>query len=243
MRIYGAALPVGTISDLSPVAVAKGPYKSKIGSPDFITPAVKTGLVTSTVFLLGGPYGAGLMILWAPVGAGLGAVAGVFSHVGFQPCRKAIQQSVIDFDPENTAAAKLNQKLREQQIRTSEINEQDTAEAQPAGREIKSVIHVQPKRIALRECAHYAGTYCLDVVIRATLFDVRRKEYLYDVVLAQARGELPAHPEEKIAAGPYPRKLDDYCSEGGKDLLHRDFAEAFDALVNRVIEDVGLRAP
>jgi hypothetical protein len=215
--------------------------------------AIGIGLAPSAVLLAllsggggGGGPGAGgvvfLAIAWAPVGTALGYLGGKWSESSWEPCRKALQESLSKFDPMAALAAKLKAALENAGVPTLEIATGVGAGAEALSRELKSILNAQITRVVLRLCS---PTLCLDVATHATLFDVATQTYVYDRVFVYSAAQLELQPYELfVRSSTTPaasRSLEAYCEAGGGELLQVDLSNALDATVNRVVQDLGLR--
>jgi hypothetical protein len=85
----------------------------------------------------------------------------------------------------------------------------------------------------------------LDVATHATLFDVATQTYVYDSVFVYSAAQLELQPYELLVRSSTTpassRTLEEYCEEGGGELLQADLSNALDATINRVAQDLGLQ--
>jgi hypothetical protein len=252
-RYASVPLPPGALSQAAPVGLAVPSGKIEVGSPEWMKRAMGIGLLPSTALLAlatgGGGGGApgmggavGFAILWAPVGAALGYLGGKWSESSWEPCREALQESLIKFEPIVALTTKLKAALVNAGVPTLEIATGAGAEAEALASDVKSILNAQVTRVVLRFCS---PTLCLDVATHATLFDVATQTYVYDRVFVYSAAELELQPYESyVRSSTTPaasRSLEEYCEEGGGELLQADLANALDATINRVAQDLGLQ--
>lgn len=257
MQPYGSPLAPGTISGLAPVGLLAPTSKIDLGSPEWMKRAIRIGLLPSAglFFLAGGGApgpGAGgavaLAILWAPVGATLGYLGGKWSESSWEPCQKALQESLSKFDPTAALAVKLKGALDNWSVAALEIGTQADGGAEAS--DVQSILSAYIQRIVARLCrpSSLSTTLCLEVVTRARLFDTATQTYLYDGVFIYSDGELSmleSQPYElSVTSSTTPasgRDLEAYCGEGGGEILQSDLSNALNATVNRAVQDLGLR--
>ena len=248
-RYASTPLASGTLSRLAPVGLFVPSGKIDVGSPEWMRRAIQTGLLPSGAFLglaaISGP-GAGLpiigAILWAPVGTALGYLGGKWSESSWEPCRKALQESLSKFDPMAALATKLKAALDHEEVQTLEIGMGGDAGPEVLTSDVKSILNAQTTRVVLRFCS---PTLCLDVATHASLFDVATQTYVYDRVFVYSAAQLEFQryelsvPSSTTAATS--RALEAYCEEGGGEILQADLSNALDATVNQIVRDLGLR--
>lgn len=248
-RFDRAPLPPGTISTAAPLGLLVPQGKIEVESPQWMKRAISMGLLPSAGLLAlasgGGGPGAGyvgaLGILWAPVGTVLGYVGGKFSESSWEPCRKALQESLTKFDPMAVLATELKAALDDERIQVLEIGVSGNAGPKALTSDVKSILNARITRIVLRFCS---PTLCLDVATHVMLFDVATQTYIYDRVLVYSATQLELQPYESsvpsstmLAAG---RALEAYCEEDGGEVLKGDVSNALDATVNQIVQDLGL---
>lgn len=249
-RFDPAPLPPGTISTARPLGLLVPQGKIEVESPQWVKRAISIGLLPSTGLLAlasgGGGPGAGyvgaLGILWAPVGTILGYVGGKFSESSWEPCRKALQESLTKFDPMAVLATELKTALDDEGMQVLEIGVGGNAGHEALASDVKSILSARITRIVLRFCS---PTLCLDVATHATAFDVATQTYVYDKVLVYSASQLELQPYESsvpsstmLAGG---RDLEAYCEEGGGEVLRGDVSNALDTTVNQIVQDLGLK--
>jgi hypothetical protein len=253
MQPYGVSLPFGTLLNLSPVALSRVQLQAELGAPDWMERAMTAGLAPSMLFiglgavggLQGAAAGAGLAILWAPVGIVLGYLGGKWSAASFEGCRKIIEQSVIEFDTTDQLQNRLAGRLEQWRVQTAELRGQVANEA-------KSILELQLHRVALNECGYGSEEFCVEVATRVRLFDVATTTYLYDSVLLSTNSALHARPYELVVREPEPvsaeietqwtgLELAAYCSSDGAEIMRGELSRAVDITVSRVVKDLGLR--
>jgi hypothetical protein len=143
-------------------------------------------------------------------------------------------------------ASKLKTSLGQWAIETAEIDGSnypvDSAELG-----VNSIVSLQIHRLALRACTSAFTTFCIEVAARAQLFDVETRTYLYDRVfvysknaLARSYETLISQREVSVSSTSEP-KLEDFCGEGGDKTFHEELSAALDPIVNRIVQDLGLR--
>lgn len=249
-RYTSAPLAPATLAQIAPTGLLVSRSKIEVGSPEWTKRAMSLGLLPSTALLGlasgGGGPGAGYVgafgILWAPLGSILGYLGGKISESSWEPCRQALQESLIKFDPMNALATSLKIALDHEEVQTVVIGAAGAAGDVALVNEVKSVLGARVTRVALRFCS---PTLCLDVATRVTLFDATTQTYIYDRVLVYSAAQFDLQPYESFvlslttpAAG---RELETYCGEGGGEILQADLSNALDAIVNRVTLELGLR--
>jgi hypothetical protein len=254
-RFDRAPLPPGTISTAAPLGLSVPRGKIDVGSPEWMKRAVGLGLLPSGVLLGllsggggGGPGAGGAVLLalaWAPVGATLGYLGGKWSESSWEPCQKALQESLTKFDPMAVLATKIKSALEHEEVQTLDIGTGDDAGGGALASEVKSILNAKIARVVLRFCS---PTLCLDVATHATLFDVATQTYVYDRVFVYSSGDASKRelqPYESFVGGSTSlvlgRELEAYCGEGGGEILHGDISNALDATVNQIVQDLGLK--
>jgi hypothetical protein len=233
--------------------------------------AIEKGLLPSAVLValgVGGGPAAGpaagaavaVAILWAPVGTVLGYLGAKWSESSWEPCRQTLQESLRRFDPMAVLATKLKAALNREGVQSLEIGTAGADAGDEAlASDFKSILNVQIQRVVLHFCStsSLSNTLCLDVVTRARLFEAATKTYRYDNVLVYSKNAelstLELRPYELFVTDPETddtsssirtslgRELEAYCGEGGGELLQGDLSRALDAIVNRIVQDLGLR--
>jgi hypothetical protein len=213
MQPYSSPLAPGTISILAPVGLLAPASKTELGSPEWMKRAMRIGLLPSAglVALAGsGPSGPGaggavaLAILWAPVGTVLGYLSGKWSESSWEPCRKALQESLSKFDPTAELATKLKAALDNWGVSTLEIGMQAGGRAEAS--EVKSILNAQIQRVVLRFCptSFLSSTVCLEIVTRVRLFESATQSYLLDGVFVYSNAKpstLTLQPYELLVKG------------------------------------------
>jgi hypothetical protein len=242
-RYMSAPLPPGTLSQAAPVGLLVPSGKIEVGSPEWMKRAMLLGVgaPSAAIVVLTGGYGAGFAVLWAPVGAILGYLGGKWSESSWEPCRQALQKSLTKFEPMVALATKFKAALESAGVPTIEITTGTNAGAEALATDVKSILNAQITRVVLRLCS---PTLCLDVATHATLFDVATQTYVYDRVFVYSAAQLELQPYELfVRSSTTPassRTLEEYCEEGGGELLQADLSNALDATVKRVVQDLGL---
>jgi hypothetical protein len=247
-RYVSTPLTPGTLSQVAPVGLLVPRGKIDVGSPEWMRRAIERGLLPSGGLLaLGvmiGPGGALPIvgaILWAPVGTVLGYLGGKWSESSWEPCRKALQESLTKFDPMAALATKLKTAVESAGVPTQEIATGVGAGAEALASDVKSILNAQIARVVLRLCS---PTLCLDVATHATLFDVTTQTYVYDRVFVYSAAQLELRPYELFVSSSSAlaasRALEAYCEEGGGEMLQGDLSNALDATVNQIVQELGL---
>lgn len=180
-------------------------------------------------------------VLWAPVGAALGYLGGKISESSWEPCRQALQESLMKFDPMAAFATRLKAALDQEEVQSIDLRTGIDAGDEALVSAVKSILSARVTRVGLRFCS---PTLCLHVATHVTLFDVTTQTYLYDKVFVYSAAQLELQPYELFVFLPTTpasgRELDAYCGEGGGELLQADLSNAFDAIVSRVVQELGI---
>jgi hypothetical protein len=177
------------------------------------------------------------------LGAASGFLGGKLSESSFEPCRQVIQQSILKFDPMQALNTKLKAVLRQSGVQIVEVGGAQNASG--SGNDFKSTLSLQIQRIALRNCGDLSDSLCMEMTTRAQLFETATKTYPYDTVLRYSDApSLPSRPfEVQLTVTPWEspgEELKSYCKDNGTELLVRELAYGLDAIVDRVVADLGL---
>ena len=203
-RYPSTPLAPGTLAQVAPIGLLAPSAKLDVGSPELMKRALQMGLSPSAFLValgegLGGFGGgalAGFAVLWAPVGTVLGYVGGKWSESTWEPCRQALQESLIKYDPMVALGTKLKSSLDHEKVQSVEIGMRGNAEDEALVGDIKSILSARITRVALRLCS---PTLCLDVATHVMLFDVGTQTYVYDRVFVYSAAQLELQPYELLA--------------------------------------------
>ena len=107
----------------------------------------------------------------------------------------------------------------------------------------------------VRECGG-ASIFCLDVAIRAQLFDARTHDLLYERLFVHTNSgvawnsvawrtlpRFPPNDPQAISDSSDCREMEAYCGAQGRKILSEELSRAISAMVKGVVADLGLALP
>jgi hypothetical protein len=247
-----AFLPLGLVVTVrtqeveSPNWVTRGLSRTTgIGQPGFGEAA--GGLLKASAG--GGGYlGASIVmgyLMYLPVGAAIGAIAGTSAAHKWQPCLDELTRELRDLEASALLSRELADTLGKYCSVPPQLLAPDAGQEPPADRrELKSLLKAEISRIAIRE-SRDRGTFCVEVALKARLEEVNSQKVVYDRVLVySAISPLQREAGEVQALKPSTcRKMDEYCGAAGRQVFREEVAAGLRALVDSLLDDLGLFSP
>lgn len=194
---------------------------------------------------LGGYAGAGIVmgyLMYLPVGAAIGAIAGTSASHKWQPCLDELTRELRDLEAFALLSRELADTLGKYCPVPPQLLAPDAGQEPPAARrELKSLLKAEISRIAIRECRP-RGFFCVEVALKAQLQDIASQKVSYDRVLVySAISPLQRQAGEVQALKPSPcRKMEEYCGAAGRQVFREEVATGLRSLVDKLLDDLGL---
>ncbi len=255
MQRYGDPVRLAVLRDLKPLAVATADEK------ELVPPDWKARAQEKFSWLGGGGCGrssggmaalpAGVVCLGVILVSGLAAVglkaadaSSAESEWGL--CMQSLAQDLREIDLAAELRQRLEEKLRAWRIDQGRESGNGDVAASTAQDGIDGALQASVHRIQLRECGE-AGTFCLEVAVRARLLDVGTDEPVYDTIFVVSTPARRVYTNEigaifsEVLATPAAecRELAAFCGNGGRDLLRTDLTRALDILVKKFLPESG----
>jgi hypothetical protein len=211
-------------------------------SPDWVEMSRDRVVLPNYAFFAGGPFNVPFYLPYYPYG--------VFVST---PCMEIIAREFQYFDLiAHVSTALLNNRNMRKMVEQS-VGPSDN----PAGSSVNNgvlqaasdnnsmgILYANIQRVVLREC-NENWTFCVEVEMRARLWDVMKEKYIYDSILQYTflpKGR-PRGRDRYILTVPVSsecRELDAYCSIDGPSILRAELTKASKVLTEKVIRDLGL---
>ncbi len=170
----------------------------------------------------------------------------------FEPCQKELVQELLDLGSTGKLRLQLREELGKYGIREFELKPGEDPHAMARQKGFKSLLQTDIQQVALRECRP-RGTFCVEVVVRARLFDFNANKYLYDTVFLYSDlpwqlerspfrwAALPFHAHGlHVSESPACRNIEAYCREDGRKALREELSRAINLSLKWVLHYFGL---
>jgi hypothetical protein len=244
-----AFLPLGVVVNSgaqeveSPKWVLRGLSRTTGLGPGFAKAA--GGILQSSASGLGGYAGAGLVIgylMYLPVGAAVGAIAGTAAAHKWQPCVEDLNRELRDLDAPVLLSRELGDTLGKYCPMPPQLLAPQEDQSPPAARRgLKSLLKAEISRIAIQECLD-RGTFCVEVALGVRLEDLAgQKVFFYQTLVYTAVEPLERVAGEIQTYMPSPgRKMAEYCGPEGCQVFREEVTTAIHYLVDKLLFDMGL---
>ncbi len=241
-----AFLPLGVLVSSSAQEVESPNWLTRsmsrttgLGQPGFGTVAGE--ILRESASGLGGYAGAGIVIgylMYLPVGAAIGAIAGASASRKWQPCLEDLNRELRDLDAPALLSRELGDTLGKYCPAPPQLLAPDEAQWPPAARsQLKSLLKAEIFRIAIRDCAD-RDSFCVEVALKARLADAAGQTVFYDRVLVYS-GTPPGDELRASKRSPC-RKMAEYCDAAGRQVFREEIATGIRSLVDKLLDDMGL---
>jgi hypothetical protein len=213
----------------------------------------------STLDLMGpgpGEAAAGIVMLYLmylPIGAAGGALAGEVTERKWEPCAHELARSVLDLDLATELRQALFSALAERGVTDlvviSHAPDPPNVAADSAP---KSLLVAEPVLVTLRECKD-SGTYCIEAAFHVRLSDLSMEVVHFENYYRCIGAHNDVRSVDFSKGGPRSygqpvffepsigcRSLDDFCGAEGKELLRTELLKATQAVSERMCKDWGL---
>jgi len=220
--------------------VIKGPQA--LASPEWIGRGIDRGIGAGTIFFLGGAYGIFPFIAYLPIGTAAGFIGGSHSQAKWEPCIEGLSKVFKEYD----AVWNMTKITAERSIMRFVDTDGSRVDDPPAAARanyLEDLLIVNIQEVALRECEK-SWTFCLEMEIRARLWDAAAERLTYDRLLGytfEKRLHLGRDLYVLPVSPPSPcRDIEAYCGQEGPALFREELSRGITSLTEKLVKDLGI---
>lgn len=230
------------IADISPMAVAEAGSAGLERVP-WLSRGINLATGGGAAFgaaLQAREAGMALYLMYLPFGLLGGTISGAANEERWEPCMKGLEQTIIDFDLPGSLDGAVLRSFSGKKTSEFTVYSSNGATAEHRESEPKTILLFDMHKLRLAECSE-RGTFCVDLSVRARLWDAASARVLYDTVLYYGADAIrlgrPFY--ETSVSSSACRPMNAYCDKGGQKLFMEELARAVNAIAGALASDVG----
>ncbi|OPY79272.1 MAG: hypothetical protein A4E64_00478 [Syntrophorhabdus sp. PtaU1.Bin058] len=220
--------------------IVKGPQA--LSSPEWVGRGIDRGIGAGTIFFLGGAYGILPFIAYLPVGTAAGLIGGSHSQNKWGSCMEELTKEFKGYD---VIGNMTNTIAERSPMRPADPGGSGADDPSGTAREndLENLLIVNIQEVSLREC-ETSWTFCLEMEIRARLWDTVTERFTYDRLLSYTFEKkssdsrnlyvLPVSPPSPC------RDIEIYCGKEGPAVFRDELSRGITSLTEKLIKDLAI---